>query len=94
MAGKFPDVRHQARRLCRVFSFLLRSLARYPPPMPRDAFTLSDVRDPTLTIACEPCGRRGRYSIAQLIERHGDAKLIESEADNRQLPKGPVLQHL
>jgi hypothetical protein len=28
-------------------------------PMPRDgALTLSDVRGPTLTIVCEPCGRR------------------------------------
>ena len=28
----------------------------------KDAFTLADVREPTLTIVCEPCGRRGRES--------------------------------
>jgi hypothetical protein len=39
--------------------------------MPKDAFTLSDVREPTITIVCEPCGRRGRYNVARLIERHG-----------------------
>jgi hypothetical protein len=46
--------------------------------MPRDgAFTLSDVREPTLSLVCEPCGRRGRYNIARLIETHGDAKLTD-----------------
>jgi hypothetical protein len=44
--------------------------------MPRDAITLADVRAPTLTIICEPCGRRGRYSVERLIAAHGaDAKL-------------------
>jgi hypothetical protein len=44
--------------------------------MPRDgARTLSDLREPTLTVICVLCGRRGRYAIAHLIERHGDAKL-------------------
>jgi hypothetical protein len=46
--------------------------------MPRDgALTLSDVRSPTLAIVCEPCGRRGRYSVARLMEEHGDAKLTD-----------------
>jgi len=44
--------------------------------MTNDAFTLSDVREQTLTIACQPCGRRGRYSVARLIAKHGDAKLL------------------
>jgi hypothetical protein len=39
--------------------------------------TLSDFRTPTLSIECEPCGRRGRYNIARLIEKYGDAKLPE-----------------
>jgi hypothetical protein len=39
------------------------------------AHTLSDFRVPTLSIECEPCGRRGRYNVARLIEQHGDAKL-------------------
>ena len=37
--------------------------------MPRDgAVVLSDLRSPTLSIVCEPCGRRGRYAVARLIE--------------------------
>src|SRR6476659_6631667 len=46
--------------------------------MPRDgAVVLSDLRNPTLSIVCEPCGRRGTYSVARLIEQHGDAKLTD-----------------
>ena len=46
--------------------------------MPRDgSIVLSDVRSPTLSIVCEPCGRRGRYNVAALIEAHGDAKLTD-----------------
>ena len=46
--------------------------------MPRDgALTLSDVLSPTLSIVCEPCSRHGRYSVARLVEEHGDAKLTE-----------------
>jgi hypothetical protein len=46
--------------------------------MPRDgALTLSDLRQPMLSIVCEPCGRRGRYSVAKLMEQHGDAKLTD-----------------
>jgi hypothetical protein len=46
--------------------------------MPRDgALTLSDVRRPTLSIICEPCGRRGTYNVARLMELHGDAKLTD-----------------
>jgi hypothetical protein len=41
------------------------------------AHTLSDFRVPTLSIGCEPCGRRGRDNIARLMERYGDAKLPE-----------------
>jgi hypothetical protein len=41
------------------------------------ALVLSDVRGPTLSIVCEPCGRRGAYSVARLMERHGDAKLTD-----------------
>jgi hypothetical protein len=46
--------------------------------MPRDgAFTLSDVRGPTLSLVCEPCGRRGRYNVARLMQQYGDAKLTD-----------------
>jgi hypothetical protein len=41
------------------------------------AHTLSDFRVPTISIQCEPCGRRGRYNVAKLIEKYGDAKLPE-----------------
>ena len=41
------------------------------------AHTLSDFRVPTLSIECEPCGRTGRYNVAKLMEKYGDAKLPE-----------------
>jgi hypothetical protein len=41
------------------------------------AHTLSDFLVPTLSIECEPCGRRGRYNVARLMEKYGDAKLPE-----------------
>jgi hypothetical protein len=40
-----------------------------------NAHTISDFRVPTLSIECEPCGRRGRYNVAKLIEQHGDMRL-------------------
>jgi hypothetical protein len=46
--------------------------------MTRDgALVLSDLRQPTLSIVCEPCGRRARYSVAKLMEQHSDAKLTD-----------------
>jgi len=48
--------------------------------MPRaGSLTLSDLREPTIEIACERCGRRGRYNVQRrLIAAHGaDAKLTE-----------------
>jgi hypothetical protein len=46
--------------------------------MPRDgALVLSDLRNPALSIVCEPCGRRGAYNLARLMEQHGDAKLTD-----------------
>ena len=39
------------------------------------ARTLSDFRTETLSIECEPCGRRGRYNVARLMEKYGDVKL-------------------
>jgi hypothetical protein len=43
--------------------------------MPRDgSIILTDVREPTLTIVCAPCDRRGRYSVAKLMAEHGDSK--------------------
>jgi hypothetical protein len=46
--------------------------------MPRGgAVTLADVREPTLAIIREPCGRRGRYNVERLMAEHGDAKLTD-----------------
>ena len=46
--------------------------------MPRDgSLILSDVREPTLAIMCDACGRRGRYRVETLIAEHGDAKLTD-----------------
>jgi hypothetical protein len=31
---------------------------------------------PTVAV-CEPCGRRGTYNVARLMEQHGDGKLTD-----------------
>jgi hypothetical protein len=55
--------------------------------MPKDAFTLSDVREPTLTIVCEPCGRRGLYNVERLVAKHGNAKILYLLAELTNCPK-------
>ena len=55
------------------------------------AHTLSDFRVPTLSIECEPCGRRGRYNVAKLIEKYGDAKLPELRHILANCPKAKSL---
>ena len=46
--------------------------------MPRDgSIILSDVRGPTLSIVCQPCGRRDRYNVQRLTAQHGDPKLTD-----------------
>jgi len=46
--------------------------------MPRDgSIILSDVRGPTVSIVCQPCGRRDRYSVQRLRTQHGDPKLTD-----------------
>ena len=54
---------------------------------------LSDVRGPTLTIVCEPCGRRGRYKVERLMTEHGDAKLTELLVTLADCPKRSVSVH-
>ena len=40
--------------------------------------TLSDVHAPTLALACEGYGRRGRYNVERFNSEHGaDAKLTD-----------------
>jgi hypothetical protein len=56
--------------------------------MPRcGAVTLSDVREPTLVIICEPCGRRGWYNVERLMAERGDAKLTDLLATLADCPK-------
>ena len=55
--------------------------------MPKEALSLSDVRDATLTLVCEPCGRRGRYNVQRLMAKHGDAKLIDLRLTIANCPK-------
>jgi len=46
--------------------------------MPRQgAVTLSDLIAPTLTLVCTRCERRGVYSVARLMAKHGDARLTD-----------------
>jgi hypothetical protein len=62
--------------------------------MPRDgAVVLSDLRNPALSIVCEPCGRRGTL---QTGAPHGTARRSEADrsaSDARQLPEGALRQH-
>ena len=43
--------------------------------MARSPCQMSSLRRSRLV--CEPCNRHGRYSVARLVEEHGDAKLTE-----------------
>ena len=59
--------------------------------MPRDgAVVLSDLRNPTRSIVCEPCGGRRTYNVARLMEQHGDAKLTDLLPDAGRLPQGAL----
>jgi hypothetical protein len=41
------------------------------------ATTLSNLIAPTLTLLCEPCDRKGVYSVARLRAKHGDSRLTD-----------------
>jgi hypothetical protein len=48
------------------------------------SFTFGDLigKLGVLAVACEKCGRAGRYAVRRLIEQHGrDAKLIDWKDD-------------
>jgi hypothetical protein len=55
--------------------------------MPKDAFILSDVSEQTMTVACQPRGRRGQYNVGGLMEKHGDAKILYVLAELTNCPK-------
>jgi hypothetical protein len=45
--------------------------------MPRDgAVSLSDLIATTLGLVCARCQRKGRYSVARLMSKHGDSREI------------------
>jgi hypothetical protein len=44
------------------------------------AQTLSDIHGASLKFVCEPCKRKGRYSIVRLKAKHGDAALPDLAA--------------
>jgi hypothetical protein len=74
-----------ARQDFRLIVFLF---GLYRLSMPRDgAITLSDVSQPTIELICEACGRRGRYNVARLIAKYGDAKLPTLAAQLADCPK-------
>jgi hypothetical protein len=52
--------------------------------MAKGAFTLSDIREPTLTIVCEPCGR---HNVKRLVAKHGDVKILYLLAELTNCPK-------
>ena len=61
------------------------------------AHTLSDFLVPTLSIECEPCGRRGRYNVARLMAKYGaympvNAMAYHSRAFAAQPASPPVRQ--
>ena len=58
-----------------------------------NAHTLSDFRVPTLSIECEPCGRRGRYNVARLMEQVRRREAARTAAHARQLPEGAIAEH-
>ena len=53
--------------------------------MPRDgATTFADLQDKlgALRVACDRCGRAGRYSVPRLVERRGrNAKVVDLLAE-------------
>jgi hypothetical protein len=58
--------------------------------MPRDVITLADVREPTLAIICELCGRRGRYNVERLIKLWLDGTAVHRKRGDNRL-EGPRL---
>jgi hypothetical protein len=52
--------------------------SRYPPPMPRDFITLSDMSQTVLGIVCDLCQRREQFDVEALRRQHGgDVKMPE-----------------
>ena len=57
--------------------------------MPRsEVRNVSDIRESTIRIVYQPCGRRGRYGVAKLIERYG-ADLRMPDLEEKLTPADP-----
>jgi len=63
--------------------------------MPREGSqTLSDLRSQVLRIACDRCGRSGRYNVDRLWRERGDLKLTDFLAEltaDCERRKGPAV---
>jgi hypothetical protein len=58
--------------LCSLF------VLRYPPTMPRDFITLSDMPQAVLGVTCDLCQRREQFEVEALKAQHGgDVKMPE-----------------
>jgi hypothetical protein len=54
--------------------------------MPRvGAITLADMKTPY--VGCVPCGRRGRFAVARLIEKYGDTPMPDLLPELTKCPK-------
>jgi hypothetical protein len=61
----------------------------------KGAVLLSDVRSERLRLACDKCGRDGRYQVAGLIEKYGaDVKLPDLRLSIAQCPKADAVHHI
>ncbi|WP_042779390.1 hypothetical protein [Sinorhizobium fredii] len=49
--------------------------------MPEKPRTLADFKLPLMALTCTQCGRKGRYNVARLIERHGPEMPIRDFID-------------
>ncbi|MEY9196657.1 hypothetical protein ABIA16_001773 [Sinorhizobium fredii] len=62
--------------------------------MPEKLKTLAEFTLPHMALNCSQCGRRGRYNVARLIEKHGGEmpirdfiNLIGKSCDRRMQPR-------
>ena len=59
VAAQASEIRFSLQNACFVL------IAPLPSADTKRRLTLWDIREPMLTIVCQPCGRRGRFSVAR-----------------------------
>jgi len=83
-AGTQPESLRPAGASVKVARHI-RSILLIGRPMPHDgAIIFGDLvgKLDVLEVACDKCGRKGRYAVARLIEQRGrDAKVVDFLAD-------------